>query len=72
MKFTSALLLVGSATAFTSNNNNLAQRTQTVQLSLWGEPSKKEGEGGDMSQSLPFAPRPKLLDGTMAGDVGFE
>ena len=72
MKFTSALLLVGSATAFTSNSNNLAQRTQTVQLSLWGEPSKKEGEGGDMSQSLPFAPRPKLLDGTMAGDVGFE
>lgn len=50
----------------------LAQRTQTVQLSLWGEPSKKEGEGGDMSQSLPFAPRPKLLDGTMAGDVGFD
>ena len=74
MKFTSALLLVGSATAFTTsnNNNNLAKRTQTVQLSLWGEPSKKEGEGGDMSQSLPFAPRPKLLDGTMAGDVGFE
>ena len=72
MQFTSALLLVGSATAFTSTNNKVAQRTQTVQLSLWGEPTKKDGENGDMSQSLPFAPRPKLLDGTMAGDVGFE
>merc|ERR1712086_284966 len=25
-----------------------------------------------MSQALPFAQRPKLLDGTMAGDVGFD
>lgn len=25
-----------------------------------------------MSQALPFAPRPKLLDGTLAGDVGFD
>lgn len=29
-------------------------------------------EGDDMSQALPFAPRPKLLDGTLAGDVGFD
>jgi hypothetical protein len=62
MQFTSALLLAGSATAFTSNN--MAQRTQSVQLSM--------KDGDDMSQSLPFAARPKLLDGTMAGDVGFE
>ena len=65
MQLTNALLLVGSATAFTTNNN-VAQRTQSVQLNLFGEP--KEG----MSQALPFASRPKLLDGTMAGDVGFE
>merc|ERR1712008_305978 len=26
----------------------------------------------DMSDSLPFVPRPVLLDGTMAGDVGFD
>ena len=63
MKFTSALLLVGSATAFTSINKS-TQRTQTVRLS-----EKKDGE---MSQALPFAQRPKILDGTMAGDVGFE
>merc|ERR1712224_849873 len=43
-----------------------------VELSLWGEPSNKDGEKGNMSQALPFAPRPKLLDGTMAGDVGFD
>merc|ERR1711966_545331 len=29
-------------------------------------------EDQDMSQALPFAPRPKLLDGTLAGDVGFD
>jgi hypothetical protein len=71
MKFTSALLLAGSATAFTPIDNQSAQRTQSVQLNLWGEPSKKDGES-NMSPSLPFAARPKLLDGTMAGDVGFE
>merc|ERR1712232_1358051 len=27
---------------------------------------------GSMSKALPFAPRPKLLDGTLAGDVGFD
>ena len=25
-----------------------------------------------MSQALPFAPRPKLLDGTLPGDAGFD
>jgi hypothetical protein len=25
-----------------------------------------------MSKAIPFVPRPKLLDGTLAGDVGFE
>ena len=64
MKFTSAFLLAGSATAFTSNNS--AQRTQSVQLNLFG--NKDE----NMSQALPFAAKPKLLDGSMAGDAGFE
>jgi len=26
----------------------------------------------EMSKALPFAPRPKLLDGTLPGDAGFE
>ena len=67
MQLTNALLLVGSATAFTTTNN-VAQRTQSVQLSIFGDSNKD----GDMSQALPFAARPKILDGTLAGDVGFE
>jgi hypothetical protein len=40
---------------------------------LWGEPPQKDGENNkDMSKAIPFVPRPKLLDGTLAGDVGFE
>ena len=66
MQFTSALLLAGSATAFQTGNKYSAQRTESVQLSLFGEPNE------NMSRALPFAPKPKLLDGTMAGDVGFE
>jgi len=38
---------------------------------LWGKPTPK-GDEGDMSIALPFAPRPKLLDGSFPGDVGFE
>ncbi len=71
MKLATSLLVLGSAVAFTPVSNT-AQRTQTVKLSLWGEPNEKEGESGPKSQALPFAPRPKLLDGTLAGDVGFE
>lgn len=78
MKFlVSSFLLAGSAMAFapsdkSSHRSIAAQRTNTVELSLWGEPSQKDGETGDKSKAIPFAPRPKLLDGTMAGDVGFE
>merc|ERR1719424_760900 len=68
MKFTSVLLSVGSVSAFAPNNNNAAQRTQTVQVSLFGDNENND----NMSQSLPFAPKPKLLDGSMAGDVGFD
>mmetsp|Transcript_10616 Transcript_10616/g.25557 ORF Transcript_10616/g.25557 Transcript_10616/m.25557 type:complete len:236 (+) Transcript_10616:177-884(+) len=70
MKILSAVLLASSVSAFAPNNNNLKQRTQTVQLSLWGEPNNKDND--NMSQALPFAPKPKLLDGSMAGDVGFD
>lgn len=77
MKFlATSFLLAGSAMAFApskiSQQNIASQRTNTVELSLWGEPTQKEGEAGDKSKALPFAPRPKLLDGSMAGDVGFE
>jgi hypothetical protein len=48
--------------------------TRTTQLynNLWGEPPNKDGQGKEMSKSLPFIARPKLLDGSLPGDVGFE
>jgi hypothetical protein len=39
---------------------------------LWGEPPNKDGQSKEMSKSLPFIARPKLLDGSLPGDVGFE
>ena len=72
MKFVAALpFLVGAASAFAPAGNNV-RSTTTTQLNLWGDAPKKDGETGEMSQALPFAPRPKILDGTLAGDVGFE
>jgi len=50
---------VTSALAMADENDELFQSTPP--------PAAKE-----MSKALPFVPRPKLLDGTMAGDVGFE
>lgn len=38
---------------------------------MWDEPPKA-GPGVEMSKALPFAPRPKILDGSLPGDVGFE
>ena len=70
MKFITALSLIGAASAFAPLQQQGAR--VPTSLNLWGEPTKKDGEEGDMSKALPFAPRPKLLDGTLAGDVGFE
>jgi hypothetical protein len=76
MKLATSFLVIGSAMAFAPNSNNnhqnVAQRTNSVKLSLWGEAPKKDGEGSEMSTALPFVPRPKILDGTLAGDAGFE
>ena len=71
MKFITALsFLVGAASAFAPAGNTVTR--SSTQLNLWGDAPKKDGETGEMSQALPFAPRPKILDGTLAGDVGFE
>ncbi|KAL7580299.1 hypothetical protein ACA910_004336 [Epithemia clementina (nom. ined.)] len=37
---------------------------------LFGDDDKSAGK--EMSPALPFLPRPKMLDGTLAGDVGFD
>lgn len=49
-------------------------RTGRTQLfnDLWGEPPNKDGQSKEMSKSLPFIARPKLLDGSLPGDVGFD
>jgi light-harvesting complex I chlorophyll a/b binding protein 1 len=54
----SVALLAGSASAFTAPSN--ANRAGSVSLSA------------EKSKSLPFLNRPALLDGSMAGDVGFD
>jgi hypothetical protein len=37
---------------------------------FFGGPS--DGKKTEMSKALPFVPRPKILDGSLAGDAGFE
>ena len=58
----SSLLLVVAAAAFAPAPSGSTSRHSTS-LSM---------EDGDKSQSLPFLPRPKILDGTLAADVGFD
>ena len=64
MKFTLTLAsLFAGASAFAPSSIIARQQTQ---LAAGGR------DDGEKSKALPFAPRPKLLDGTLAGDVGFE
>ncbi|KAJ1639476.1 chlorophyll a/b-binding protein domain-containing protein [Pavlovales sp. CCMP2436] len=39
---------------------------------LFGPSSAKAKAGGQLSASIPFAPQPEKLDGTMLGDIGFD
>jgi len=65
MQISSILALtsyIGCAAAFAPVPSNVKSSTKL-----------SEGKSDDdMSKALPFAPRPKLLDGTLAGDVGFD
>ena len=56
-------LFFGAATAFAPANTVGRQQTSLASSGM---------DDGEKSKALPFAPRPKLLDGTLAGDVGFE
>ena len=70
---TSLLLVASDVSAFASfTQKTTLQRTTALQNDLWGQPPEKDGQVKEMSKALPFVPRPKLLDGTLAGDVGFE
>jgi hypothetical protein len=70
MKFSAVTvsLIIGSASAFAPVGTQSRQST-TLNNDLWGAPSDGDKE---MSKALPFVARPKLLDGTLAGDAGFE
>ena len=63
-------LLAGSAFAFAPQKPNT--RSSQLANDLWKSDDGKGGKTTDMSKALPFAPRPKLLDGSLPGDVGFE
>jgi len=76
MKLAISSMLLASAAAFAPQPSSLRSlsetTTTTLKNDLWGEPPEKEGDSKEMSKALPFAPRPKMLDGTLAADVGFE
>lgn len=61
MKLALVSTLIGTTAAFAPLSTTISQQSTTA-LS-----AEKE-----MSKSLPFLPRPKLLDGTLPGDVGFD
>lgn len=65
-----SLLAIGTS-AFAPVSQTSVRKSTHLADDLFGEKSKGSGKN-DMSKSLPFAARPKILDGTMAGDVGFE
>jgi len=44
---------------------------KSVTDELWGKPPEKDGSSV-MSKALPFVAQPKMLDGSLPGDAGFE
>jgi hypothetical protein len=50
--------------------NKVSRTSTALKNDLFKEPSGDKKN--EMSKALPFVKRPKLLDGTLAGDVGFE
>lgn len=62
-------VMTASSTAFTPVSTNTIHNSAAVRMSevpIESEPLPV------MSQSLPFMARPTFLDGSMAGDVGFD
>jgi hypothetical protein len=68
MKLSIAIFLIGSATAFAPQTRNTVKTVLANDLFDGDDKTTKK----EMSKALPFVPRPKLLDGTLAGDVGFD
>jgi hypothetical protein len=61
-----------------SSPKSLSKQLRTeisLKNDLWGKDGDKNNsgkDGGEMSKALPFVPRPKILDGSLPGDAGFE
>ena len=74
MKVASFLLLAGSASAFTSPAAKATVSNLKMADVAEEEPTMVEPVISlpKMSQALPFMARPAALDGTLAGDVGFD
>ena len=64
-------MLAASASAFAPQKPSNTKSSQLAN-DLWNADDGKGGKTTEMSKALPFAPRPKLLDGSLPGDVGFE
>ena len=69
MKIVVALCLVASASAFVPQSVALAR---AAARSVATEPEQSEPAAPGNSIAMPFMSRPALLDGTLAGDVGFD
>lgn len=79
MKISAALLVgtMASASAFVTpsskNNNVLRMSEETSDVAVMTEPQAPPTPSlPTMSQSMPFMARPIALDGSLAGDVGFD
>jgi len=72
LSIASLSLIAASALAFAPSTLKTVRTQTSLSEGLWGEPGKKDGEQGEMSKAIPFVPRPKLLDGSLAADAGFE
>ena len=68
MKLFLAASLLASAHAFAPMQRSSLKTALANDLFDGDEKTTKK----EMSQALPFVPRPKLLDGTLPGDAGFE
>lgn len=71
--YLSSVVATFTPCAFTlCHGSPLANSRTKLNNDLWSEPPQNEEEKVEMSQSLPFVTRPKLLDGSLAADAGFE
>jgi hypothetical protein len=77
MKTSTSILLsfLATATAFSTNGSNkgkISLKTQAVQTQSFFDPLPELIVDPEKSTSLPFLPRPKMLDRTLPGDRGFD